>query len=657
MSPEQLAGTEVTVKSDIYALGLLLYELFTGRRAFDAASLMELMKLQEQAAPASITSVAKDLDPAAERVIMRCLDPDPRRRPSSVLAVAAGLPGGDPLAAAMAAGETPSPDLVVAAGETEGLAPRLAIAWLAAVLVGLVVVEALAPSQTLTAKLPLENSPEALSRDAQRLLRDFGYIARPADRAWSLSYHGDYVFDYINKHPAEAKSRWRNPAVGQPPLIHFWYRQSPAPMAAVRGFEVAVNFADPPMETSGMVRLRTDLDGKLQQFEAVPPQVEAPAAPPAPPFDWSKLFQAAGLDMSRFQPTDPQWSPLVNADARAAWTGTADSVSTPLRVEAAAWRGRPVFFRITGPWSVPEQNPAPAAKANQIPSLILVYLALISACIIAWRNVRAGKSDHRGALKMGGLYFLSMFGARLLFAHHTGTLAELDVFWKTVSLALINGGAVWVFYLALEPWVRRSWPHTLIGWNRFAAKGLRDPLVGRDLLYGMGFGSVLAGLLLVETAFHGNSGQPYLPDLDALNGVRYELSFLLNGLDNAVFAGLLSLFILFLLRAVLRKQWLAMILFVAISALAQAFGSSTPWVDYSVAAASAAVVAFVLLRFGLLAALSANACLQFLESCPPTMDFSSWYFGLAMIPPILVALIAIYGFRIALAGRPLIPES
>src|SRR4051812_30946276 len=115
MSPEQLAGTEVTVKSDIYALGLLLYEIFTGKRAFEAASLMELMQMQERAAPAAITTVVHDLDPAAERVIMRCLHPDPKQRPATALAVAAGLPGGDPLAAALAAGETPSPDLVAAA--------------------------------------------------------------------------------------------------------------------------------------------------------------------------------------------------------------------------------------------------------------------------------------------------------------------------------------------------------------------------------------------------------------------------------------------------------------------------------------------------------------------------------------------------------------
>jgi serine/threonine-protein kinase len=82
MSPEQLAGTEVTVKSDIYALGLVLYELFTGKRAFEAASLMELMQMQERAEPASISSIARDLDPGVETIVMRCLDPSPSGRPA-----------------------------------------------------------------------------------------------------------------------------------------------------------------------------------------------------------------------------------------------------------------------------------------------------------------------------------------------------------------------------------------------------------------------------------------------------------------------------------------------------------------------------------------------------------------------------------------------
>src|ERR1017187_6791287 len=109
MAPEQLAGKEVTVKSDIYALGLLLYEIFTGKRAFEAGSLAELIKLEEGTSPASLVTLVRDIDPAIERVILRCLAPDPRNRPASALAVAAALPGGDPAAAALAAGETPSP--------------------------------------------------------------------------------------------------------------------------------------------------------------------------------------------------------------------------------------------------------------------------------------------------------------------------------------------------------------------------------------------------------------------------------------------------------------------------------------------------------------------------------------------------------------------
>jgi hypothetical protein len=64
-----------------------------------------------------------------EKAILRCLEKDPAKRPASVRQVAAAFPGGDPLAAALAAGETPSPEMVAASGETEGLRP--AVAWAA----------------------------------------------------------------------------------------------------------------------------------------------------------------------------------------------------------------------------------------------------------------------------------------------------------------------------------------------------------------------------------------------------------------------------------------------------------------------------------------------------------------------------------------------
>ena len=120
MAPEQLAGSEVTAQSDIYALGLVLYELFTGQRAIEAKNVAELVRKRE-AGILPPSQIVRDLDPAIDRAILRCLERDPAERPSSALGVAAALPGGDPLAAALAAGETPSPEMVAAAGSTSAL--------------------------------------------------------------------------------------------------------------------------------------------------------------------------------------------------------------------------------------------------------------------------------------------------------------------------------------------------------------------------------------------------------------------------------------------------------------------------------------------------------------------------------------------------------
>ncbi|MGC1618976.1 MAG: protein kinase, partial [Candidatus Acidiferrum sp.] len=163
MAPEQLAGKEVTAKSDIYSLGLILYEILTGKRAFDASTLPELIKLREQGTITNPSTLVRDLDPLIERVILRCLESDPSKRPLSALQVAAALPGGDPLAAALAAGETPSPEMVAAAGVKEGMRPRVALGLLAIVALGLVASLLIAESTQLVNRVPLDSPPEVLA--------------------------------------------------------------------------------------------------------------------------------------------------------------------------------------------------------------------------------------------------------------------------------------------------------------------------------------------------------------------------------------------------------------------------------------------------------------------------------------------------------------
>src|SRR5215813_8612275 len=69
MAPEQLSGKEVTVASDIYSLGLVLYEIFTGKRAFEGATIAELIRQQERSSPTNPSELVHDLDPLVVRVI------------------------------------------------------------------------------------------------------------------------------------------------------------------------------------------------------------------------------------------------------------------------------------------------------------------------------------------------------------------------------------------------------------------------------------------------------------------------------------------------------------------------------------------------------------------------------------------------------------
>lgn len=80
-------------------------------------------------------------------------------------------------------------------------------------------------------------------------------------------------------------------------------------------------------------------------------------------------------------------------------------------------------------------------------------------------------------------YLGCMRAARLLAGHHAPGFTELDLIWKPLGISTLNAAAVWVFYVAPEPWVRRAGPQTMISKHRFTTKGLRDPRVHADLFH------------------------------------------------------------------------------------------------------------------------------------------------------------------------------
>ena len=107
--------------------------------------------------------------------------------PPSALAVAASLPGGDPLAAALAAGETPSPAMVAAAGMTDAMSSRhtmMAAAWMA---VSLVVVLLMYQRVLLVNRVPIPKPAEALADRAQEALGKLGYSGTPRAAASGMS--------------------------------------------------------------------------------------------------------------------------------------------------------------------------------------------------------------------------------------------------------------------------------------------------------------------------------------------------------------------------------------------------------------------------------------------------------------------------------------
>ena len=243
MSPEQLARKTPTVQSDLFAVGLVLYEVFTGRRAFPASGQADLARLQEDHKPASVCDLVPGLDPRIGKVISQCLEIEPSLRPKSAQAVVGSLPKGDPLATAMAEGRTPSPEIVANAVAGGHLTPRVATALLAATVLGVVLIAALAGRSTIAGLAPLNRSPEALATRARTVLDRMGCTDLPRDQRFGFAYDYDYL-DYRVAEDSSAE-RWSELASGQVPAIIFWFRQSPQYLTAINMSAIAQEWRIP----------------------------------------------------------------------------------------------------------------------------------------------------------------------------------------------------------------------------------------------------------------------------------------------------------------------------------------------------------------------------------------------------------------------------
>ncbi|HSK62970.1 MAG TPA: protein kinase [Pyrinomonadaceae bacterium] len=659
MSPEQLEGQELTIKSDIFSLGLVLYEVFTGKRAFEATTLPELLRLRRSdTTPASPAELVPELDPLVERVIFRCLEKEPAKRPQTALQVAAALPGGDPLAAALAAGETPSPEMVAAAPKQGGLKPAVAVSLLASVVVLFAVVSFLSRNFMLYRQVPLEKSPEVLRDRASELVKKFGYLDQPADSAYGMALDRRYVTYIHDNDPSP--TRWQRLRSGQPAAVYFWYRQGRRPFDVSNGELITEN--TPAHDVPGMTTVTLDTLGRLRSFHAVPPRVRSTTAITTMP-DWATLLNESGLDEAQLQQVSPIWTPPHESTTRAAWAGSyPNQPDLTFHIEAAAFEGKPVYFEIFHPWNRPAEQGVMIARFRDRALIVLLLsifiIVMVASALLAFRNVKLGRGDRKGAFRLAAFVFATYFLRWLFTSHHVATEAEALNFISSIQNILFWSLFFWVVYLAFEPFVRRRWPGRIISWNRVLAGGFRDPLVGRDILIGslIGIGTIISYLYLPRLVQQWR-GQPLeIPWFDSpatqLLGIRSFAFGFTQQISAALMQSFILLFFMLLMYIILRRERLAALAVWVIGSVALSLTQETA-AGMAFAVLGAGLCVGVLYRYGLLALIVTLFFLHLMIFYPITSDFSAWYAGDFVLAALISLALAAYGFYTSLAGEPL----
>ncbi|MDH3744473.1 MAG: serine/threonine protein kinase [Acidobacteriota bacterium] len=672
MAPEQLAGEEVSIRSDLYSLGLVLHELFTGARVFEADNFEELSRQHESSTTASRTKTS-GLDVAVDRVIHRCLEKDPAKRPTSALAVAAGLPGADPLAAALAAGETPSPEMVAEAGGEGSLSIKIALPLLIFALACAITVGILQAGRGLVGWVPFDQSPAVLEAKALEIVAELGYATDPSDTASAFATDLSHI-EWLDEENA-AEERWDVITKGRTPSVHFWWRSSPSVLAPDRTGGISpspsVSLSNPPRTKPGMISLRLDTEGRLLWLDAVPDELtEGPAAAtggpqpseavdvaesPAlkgeeqggPAVGWSRLFELMDLKMEAFKRVEPRATPDHFADERVAWEGDyPDDSGTSLRIEVASLGGRPVSLRMFTPFE-PLEPPTTAASSSSsggrlagvatvviLLGILLMFMTVIfGGLYVAQRNLRSGRGDSRGARRLGFGVAIAL-ALMWLLSEHTASAADINFFMQMLVFVTALGALTWALYLAVEPFMRRHSSQALIGWTRFIDGRLADPMVGRDILLGCAAGAT--GRLLAVAPLALGERQETIANYIGLPPTSLAELFG-STLANAAVYVILGLGMSFLYGlsfiALGRRPWAAYLVWLFF------LGSMgfLPGITVNGAHPAATLLTsifwvlgwalwlFVLFRLGILVFVAMATTSRILQETLPSFDFSAWY--------------------------------
>lgn len=685
VAPEAIAGQESTARSDIYALGLVLFELFTGVPAYKPGGGVDLIKEQQQKDPPAPSTVAPEIRPSTEKVILACLERSPADRPASARQVGLMLGGGDPLAIARESGETPSPSLVALAGRTGVLKGWEAAGLLVCFLTLLGIGAWTTQKHALLAYAPLDKSAEVLADRARDLIDGLGYRSHRQYEAYSFDLYEEFL-DELESLDRSA-TRWEALRRERPAPIDFWYRSSPRPLGtqSPRG---VISMADPPFNVPRMIQVRLTPRGHLRELAVVDrntywqqeekPEEKIDVGPPRSQTDRTPLFTAAGLDQTKFKAVQPQRIPQVFAEERVAWEGVyPEYPDQQIRLEAGSIGGWIVACRIIEREYPKSQvaTPQRLASLQRVSQWVLLGLLLVTisgAALLAFRNVQSHRTDYSGAWRAGVFLFVSTLLSLALRADTLRSESALagNLIWM-VAIALLMGVILCVLYVAVEPYVRRVWPEAIISWTRIVTgarstgdprtpgllSGWTDPLVGQSLLIGalLGAGAIVA--MQLWALFPGWLGQPPARPftstlgIGAINSTREALSQLARCVLLGVLLGTLPLVACVLLKLVLRRTWLVLTIVGGMQALL--WGLINPpmtWPAWILFAFLAAASMLVLVRYGIVSLMAAGFVYYAGTSMPITFNAASWFFGTTLLTLVVLVALGAFGAVVAVRG-------
>jgi hypothetical protein len=385
------------------------------------------------------------------------------------------------------------------------------------------------------------------------------------------------------------------------------------------------------------------------------------------------MFEAAGLRLPEFSAATPQWTPRIYAEERVAWEGPMRGFpEATLRVEASSYRGRPASFQLVWPWTRAQRMEAPEVspliRALSAAGTLFIILLMTGALALVRYNLRSGRADRRGAARVALFLIGVWIGSWALGADHSLVIeTEIDMFFSFLAFAFVNVGFTWVFYLALEPFVRRFCPELLITWSRLLAGQVRDQRLGRDVLIGVTLG-VFLGLLLVADAplrelLGGAAEQPQASSVQYLFGLRYTIAGVLRVIPNGLQGAMIGTFAYVVLLALFHRRSVAIaaVALMVSAVLVFEIGDRRLWPAVVLTALFVVPLLFVFIRYGLVATATAMMIQNMLSIVPLTVDLSRPHAAASTMVILIIGGAAAYAVHIsgATAGifRRLVPAT